>query len=398
MAELGTKLFVGCLPYSKTEVDIHQVFGQVGPISEVVVLRKADGSSKGAAFVVFEQVDHATSAVSMLQNYTFPGSTRGITVSMASSTGTGQKGSASFGNGATNLAAQAAKAAAAAAAAAAQGRLGMGQPPPPVGPYTGMSPQSFGMAAAPAARTPRGGAGFMGQHSMMGLQNGGAAGQVPGTKLFVGQLPYSKSETDLWSLFGSVGPVVEVSMLKDKTGQKRGAAFVKYQTPQQAALAVASLDGFLFAGSTRPISVAIAQSELAAAVGAHGIPASGKRPRGLEMPLMLDATGTFVHVGQPVHTKDNATEEGAKLFVGQLPYSRSEADLQQLFGNYGAVAEVILLRDQAGQKKGAAFVKFFAAEHAQAALELDGYLFQGSPRPITVAIAGEGSAKKRRVA
>merc|ERR1719237_1154348 len=77
-------------------------------------------------------------------------------------------------------------------------------------------------------------------------------------------------------------------------------------------------------------------------------------------------------------------EEGAKLFVGQLPFSRTEEDILRIFIAYGPVSEVALHRDAQGQKKGGAFVRFFHAAHAAQALELDGYLFPGSTRPISV--------------
>merc|ERR1712216_743691 len=77
---------------------------------------------------------------------------------------------------------------------------------------------------------------------------GGAAFSAPGTKVFVGQLPYSKNESDLWQLFGSIGPVSEVAMMMNS---------------QTAEAAVAALDGFMFSGSPRAITVSIAQESAA---------------------------------------------------------------------------------------------------------------------------------------
>merc|ERR1712217_931851 len=93
-----------------------------------------------------------------------------------------------------------------------------------------------------------------------------------------------------------------------------------------------------------------------------------------------------------------APDPSAKFFVGQLPYSRTEQDIFEAFGQHGAVAEVVLLRDNQGQKKGAAFVKFFTFESAEAALALDGHFFEGATRPIAVSFAnsGDSGATKRR--
>merc|ERR1719263_1637528 len=92
------------------------------------------------------------------------------------------------------------------------------------------------------------------------------------------------------------------------------------------------------------------------------------------------------------------SEEGAKLFVGQLPFSKNEQHIKQVFSTYGTVTEVFLHRDAAGQKKGGAFVRFSTVDAAIQAIELDGYMFEGATRPITVALAGGDGAKKRRMA
>merc|ERR1719440_1205521 len=89
-----------------------------------------------------------------------------------------------------------------------------------------------------------------------------AGPSVPGAKVFVGQLPYSKNESHLRQLFGSLGQVVEVTILKDKkTNEKKGAAFIRYNNADSANAAVAALDGFVFSGSPRAITVSLASSE-----------------------------------------------------------------------------------------------------------------------------------------
>ncbi|EER04398.1 conserved hypothetical protein, partial [Perkinsus marinus ATCC 50983] len=75
-------LFVGCLPYSKTTLDLAQLFGQFGPILEVALLTNSEGKSKGAAFVTFAYAPDAEAAMSM-NEYCFPGSSRSINVSYA---------------------------------------------------------------------------------------------------------------------------------------------------------------------------------------------------------------------------------------------------------------------------------------------------------------------------
>jgi RNA recognition motif-containing protein len=68
-----------------------------------------------------------------------------------------------------------------------------------------------------------------------------------------------------------------------------------------------------------------------------------------------------------------------KLFVGNLSFSTTENDLEDLFSQYGTVAEVGLVTDRAtGRSRGFAFVTMGNANEAQAAISaLDGKDFGG---------------------
>ena len=77
------KLFVGCLPYSKSSADLATLFGQYGPLLEVALLVNPDGRSKGASFITFAHSNDATEAQKRLDGYVFPNSTRPINVSFA---------------------------------------------------------------------------------------------------------------------------------------------------------------------------------------------------------------------------------------------------------------------------------------------------------------------------
>lgn len=60
---------------------------------------------------------------------------------------------------------------------------------------------------------------------------------------------------------------------------------------------------------------------------------------------------------------------GKKLYVGNLAYSVSDSDLEQMFGAHGTVqsAQVIMDRD-AGRSKGFGFVEMGSDQEAQAAI------------------------------
>ena len=61
---------------------------------------------------------------------------------------------------------------------------------------------------------------------------------------------------------------------------------------------------------------------------------------------------------------------GNKLYVGNLPYTVRDGDLEQAFGAYGAVtsAKVMMERDT-GRSKGFGFVEMGSDAEAQAAIE-----------------------------
>src|SRR5262245_33945876 len=75
---------------------------------------------------------------------------------------------------------------------------------------------------------------------------------------------------------------------------------------------------------------------------------------------------------------------GRRLYVGNLPYSTGEADLQELFSKAGTVESVRVMRDAAtGRARGFAFVEMATDEEAQkAATEFNQYQLGG--RALTV--------------
>lgn len=70
---------------------------------------------------------------------------------------------------------------------------------------------------------------------------------------------------------------------------------------------------------------------------------------------------------------------GNKLYVGNLSYDTSEADLRAAFEGGGHdVSEVAVVMDRdTGRPRGFAFVTMASATGAQAALSLDGSTLQG---------------------
>jgi RNA recognition motif-containing protein len=73
-----------------------------------------------------------------------------------------------------------------------------------------------------------------------------------------------------------------------------------------------------------------------------------------------------------------------KLFVGNLPFSTTDADLKALFGQVGEVASANVIMDKfTGRSRGFGFVEMNSNQEAQAAIErFNGHEIQG--RALTV--------------
>eukprot|EP01065_Artemidia_motanka_P023756 TRINITY_DN2841_c0_g2_i1.p1 TRINITY_DN2841_c0_g2~~TRINITY_DN2841_c0_g2_i1.p1 ORF type:complete len:599 (+),score=218.77 TRINITY_DN2841_c0_g2_i1:126-1799(+) len=177
-----------------------------------------------------------------------------------------------------------------------------------------------------------------------------------GRKLFVGQVPRTCSQEQLTQIMAQYGTVDEICVLKDKTtGQGKGCAFVVYSNRSEAEAAIKGLNGvYVIPPMTNPMQVSHADGEL--------------------------------------------EEKEPKLFVGMVPYKSSEDDIRAVFGHYGEIAEVALLRGPNGQSRGCAFVKYVSMESAQAAVQnLHGnFKMEGGTSALTVKLADSEKEKKKR--
>ena len=73
-----------------------------------------------------------------------------------------------------------------------------------------------------------------------------------------------------------------------------------------------------------------------------------------------------------------------RIFVGNLPFSATEAQLSELFGQHGEVSSAEIVKDKfSDRSRGFGFVEMASAEAATAAIAaLNGHQMDG--RPLTV--------------
>ncbi len=73
-----------------------------------------------------------------------------------------------------------------------------------------------------------------------------------------------------------------------------------------------------------------------------------------------------------------------KLFVGNLPFSATNQDLEELFAQSGAVTSVNIIMDKfTGRSRGFGFVEMGTDEEARAAIERF-HEYELNGRPLTV--------------
>ncbi len=78
---------------------------------------------------------------------------------------------------------------------------------------------------------------------------------------------------------------------------------------------------------------------------------------------------------------------GKKLYVGNLSYTMSSSELEQLFGQYGTVQSAQVIQDrETGRSKGFGFVEMSSDAEAQAAIQgLNEQQHQGRPLAVNEA-------------
>ena len=78
-----------------------------------------------------------------------------------------------------------------------------------------------------------------------------------GSKIYVGGLPYSATDSQLTTLFATHGTVGSARVITDRfTGQSRGFGFVEMSTSGEAETAISALNGSQMDGRTLTVNEA----------------------------------------------------------------------------------------------------------------------------------------------
>ncbi|XP_018334976.1 ELAV-like protein 1 [Agrilus planipennis] len=233
---------------------------------------------------------------------------------------------------------------------------------------------------------------------VVGQQNGGSGGQGGGqeeskTNLIVNYLPQTMTQEEIRSLFSSIGEVESCKLIRDKVtgeaslpsnlGLSKGVGFIRFDQRMEAERAIQELNGTIPKGSTEPITVKFANNpsnnnKAIPPLAAYLTPQATRRfagpihhPTGRfrYSPLAGDLLANSMLPGNAMNGS------GWCIFVYNLAPETEENVLWQLFGPFGAVQSVKVIRDlQTNKCKGFGFVTMTNYDEAVVAIQsLNGY-------------------------
>ncbi|XP_035726150.1 ELAV-like protein 1 isoform X5 [Vespa mandarinia] len=229
---------------------------------------------------------------------------------------------------------------------------------------------------------------------------------IKGANLYVSGLPKNMTQQDLENLFNPYGRIITSRILCDNiTGLSKGVGFIRFDQRVEAERAIQELNGSVPKGSSEPITVKFANNPsnnkaipplaylAPQATRRFGGPIHHPTGRFRYIPLSpLSSTGkAMLAINKGLQSRysplagdllansmlpGNAMNgSGWCIFVYNLAPETEENVLWQLFGPFGAVQSVKVIRDlQTNKCKGFGFVTMTNYEEAVVAIQsLNGY-------------------------
>ncbi|KUL82112.1 hypothetical protein ZTR_09692 [Talaromyces verruculosus] len=175
--------------------------------------------------------------------------------------------------------------------------------------------------------------------------------------VFVQQLAARLRTKELIAFFEKVGPVKEAQIVKDRvSGRSKGVGYVEFKDESSVPLAI-QLTGQKLLGI--PIIAQLTEAE------------KNRLARNPEASSGQSASAPF-----------------HRLYVGNIHFSITENDIQNVFEPFGELEFVQLQKDETGRSRGYGFVQFRDPNQAREALEkMNGFDLAG--RPIRVGLGND---------
>ncbi|XP_064927482.1 ELAV-like protein 4 isoform X2 [Columba livia] len=210
-----------------------------------------------------------------------------------------------------------------------------------------------------------------------------SSASIRDANLYVSGLPKTMTQKELEQLFSQYGRIITSRILVDQvTGVSRGVGFIRFDKRIEAEEAIKGLNGQKPSGATEPITVKFANNPSQKTSQAllsqlyqspnrrYPGPLHHQAQRFRFSPITIDGMTSLVGMNIPGHTGT-----GWCIFVYNLSPDSDESVLWQLFGPFGAVNNVKVIRDFNTNKcKGFGFVTMTNYDEAAMAIaSLNGY-------------------------
>ncbi|XP_027112531.2 polyadenylate-binding protein 2-like isoform X1 [Coffea eugenioides] len=254
---------------------------------------------------------------------------------------------------------------------------------------------------------------------------GGANPQFVPTSLYVGDLDFNVTDSQLYDLFNQVGQVVSVRVCRDLTTRRSlGYGYVNYGNPQDAARALEILNFTPLNG--KPIRVMYSHRDPSIRKSGAGNIFIKNLDKAIDHKALHETFSTFGNIlsckvatdgsgqskgyGFVQYDSDEAAQKAIEklngmllndkqvyvgpflrkqeremavdktkftnVFVKNLSDSTTDEDLKKVFGDFGTITSVAVMRDEDGKSKCFGFVNFENPEDAAKSVEaLNGYKF-----------------------
>lgn len=198
--------------------------------------------------------------------------------------------------------------------------------------------------------------------------------------LFVKYLPSNLTDDDLYNLFKEFGEIISSKIMIDQaSGKSLGYGFVRFRTPEQAALAVDKMNGVKITSKRLLCKLAYHSST----GSANPFPASN---------------GVTQAPGAAPRTSPRNQTPSSNLYIRPLLPSTTEDNLRDLFGRYGHVVDAKVMIDRnTGQSRLIGFVRFETDTEASNAMkELQGHVLADDATPLQIKFADSDRQKEQR--
>ncbi|XP_059469703.1 ELAV-like protein 1 isoform X11 [Neocloeon triangulifer] len=220
---------------------------------------------------------------------------------------------------------------------------------------------------------------------------------IKGANLYVSGLPKNMTQQDLENLFSPYGRIITSRILCDNiTGLSKGVGFIRFDQRVEAERAIQELNGTIPKGSTEPITVKFANNpsnnnKALPPLAAYLTPQARRFGGPIHHPTGRFSTGKAVLainkglqrysplagdlLANSMLPGNAMNGSGWCIFVYNLAPETEENVLWQLFGPFGAVQSVKVIRDlQTNKCKGFGFVTMTNYDEAVVAIQsLNGY-------------------------